>query len=378
MVDAETRTAITYSEQFAQSAADTDLPPGFVEFHKRNFCKYFQLAPHEFNGKSVLETGAGPGKHAAVLHLLGAHVTAVDLLESNVRAIERLKERHSLDNLVAYRADLIGPLPGSWPKFELVSVHNWLHRVENPAKVLENLLEKVEEGGRIYISVPQSGTFRFFINRIARVVLTWSDREVVKGLIPHFFPLGFGEFDNPNNIYFENVLEDFFVPHTTPFRYESLVTFLNGLGCEVLAPHNGHQNLYAIDDEQLKVGLIKRSQGVAGEPDEARAGKQLEYQVDEFDTARIKDKAHRELITESVKWALEAIELLRATGDQDVFVRAAFCLGLYRLRGGFSRAESVEQRHMALQAYLKRLVTGETSSIRAWKSSESFYMGDRS
>lgn len=378
MVNPLSQTDITYTEHFLDSAAATDLPAGFVEFHRQNFCRYFQLTPDEFRGKSVLDSGAGPGKHAAVLHLMGAHVTAVDLLASNVRAIERLKERHSLDNLVAYRADLMCPLTGSWPKFELVSVHNWLHRVENPAKVLENLLEKVEEGGRIYISVPQSGTFRFFINRIARVVLTWSDREVVKGLIPHFFPLGFGEFDNPNDIYFENVLEDFFVPHTTPLGYESLVKFLDGLGCEVLAPHNGHQNLYAIDDEQLKVGLIKRSQRVAGEPNEARAVEQLEYQVDEFDTARIKDMAHRELITESVKWALEAIELLRATSDQDVFVRAAFCLGLYRLRGGFSRVDSVEQRHMALQAYLKRLVTSETSSIRAWKSSESFYTGDRS
>ena len=62
MADAKTRTAMTYSEHFSQSAADTDLPPGFVEFHKRNFCKHVQLAPHEFNGKSVLETGPDRGQ----------------------------------------------------------------------------------------------------------------------------------------------------------------------------------------------------------------------------------------------------------------------------------------------------------------------------
>ena len=373
MADAKTRTAITYSEQFSQSAANTELPPGFVEFHKRNFCKYFQLAPLEFDGRSVLETGAGPGKHAAVLHLLGAQVTAVDLLESNVRAIERLTAHHNFAHLVAYRADLMQPLPEEWSRFGLISAHNWLQHAEDPARVLDNLIAKLEVGGRLYVSVYQSGTFRFFISRIARSVLRWEDREVVKRLVPFFFPLGFLEFDNPDDIYYENVFDDFYVPYLWTFRYEPLVRFLNSRGCEVLVPHAGRSRLCEIDNEPLEVGLVKVSE-------KAKAGtaERLEHDIDEFYTEYVEDEAGRELIAESVGLALEGIDLMQASPDGDSHYRAAFALGLYRLRGAFSHSEGVEQRHTALQAYLKRLVTGDTSSIRAWKSSDSFYTRHRS
>ena len=371
MADAKTRTAITYSEHFSQSAADTDLPPGFVEFHQRNFCKYFQLAPHEFNGKSVLETGAGPGKHAAVLHLLGAHVTAVDLLESNVRAIERLSAHHRFAHLVARRADLMQPLPEEWSKFDLISAHNWLQHAEDPARVLENLIEKLEVGGRLYLCVYQSGTFRFFISRIARSVLRWEDREVVKRLVPFFFPLGFLEFDNPDDIYYENVFDDFYVPYLWTFRYESLVRFLNSLGCEVLVADAGRPRLYEIDNEPLKVGLVK----VSGEIKAATA-ERLEYEIDEFDTEHVEDEAHSELIAESVGLALRTIDLAQASDDHDRYGRAALALGLYRLRGAFSRHTGLKKRHLALQDYLQRFVEGDATSMRAWGSSRRYYIGE--
>lgn len=54
MIDPESRTKITYEEQFRQSAADIELPPGLVQYYKQNFCNYFRLTPDEFMGKSVL------------------------------------------------------------------------------------------------------------------------------------------------------------------------------------------------------------------------------------------------------------------------------------------------------------------------------------
>ena len=50
-----------------------------------------------------------------------------------------------------------------------------------------------------------------------------------------------------------------------------------------------------------------------------------------------------------------------------------FSLGLCRLGGTFSRRRGAEEKHLALQAYLKRFVTGETSSIRAFESSKRYY-----
>ncbi len=77
MSDFFSRAEVTYPEQFFEAAAATDLPPGMVRFHKQDFGEYFQMTPDEFIGKSVLESGAGSGKHVAVLHMLRASVTAV-------------------------------------------------------------------------------------------------------------------------------------------------------------------------------------------------------------------------------------------------------------------------------------------------------------
>lgn len=365
-LDAHARTDAVYSDQFAESAVDPSLPQGFVEFHKQNFCKYFGLAPAEWYGKSVLETGAGPGKHAAVLCLLGAHVTAVDLLESNVRAIERLKAAHQFAHLVAYRANLMQPLPSEWTAFDLISVHNWLQHAEDPGRVLELLAERLRVGGRLYLSVYESGTFRFFISQMAREVLQWQDRDIVKAFIPSFFPLGFLEFENARDIYFENILDDFFVPYLWRFRYASLVRFLDALGFEVLTPHVGHDWLSELDNEYLKVGFIKTSSG-------EKARVPLEYQIDEFDVHQIPEEPIRVVLAESAEWARRAIATLRALPADDHYRRAAFCLGLYRLRGTFSRARGLEARHQALQDYLKRSVTGDVSSIRARTFSRQYF-----
>ena len=371
MLDPKARTRITYSEQFSDSATETDLQPGFIAFHRRNFCKYFQLAPDEFRDKYVLETGAGPGKHAAVLHSLGTDVTAIDLLDSNIEAINRLKAKNNLSNLAAYQADLMHPLPEDWRRFDLISAHNWLQHTSNPGTVLGVLTEKLKVGGRLYLSVYQSGTFRFFISQIARSVLRWNDREVAKKLMPFLFPMGLLEFENPDDIYFENVFDDFWVPHMWAFRYESLRSFANDLGYEVLTPHTGHRNLCEIDNEPLKVGLIKTSEKTPGTSN--GPGSRLEYNIDEFDTSNIKSMAHRKLIEETVELGQRAIYLLQKTDEEDAYIRSAFALGLYRLRGIFSNRIGAEERHMVLQGYLRRFVTGDTASIRAWASSNRYY-----
>jgi len=358
------RMDVVYSDQFSESAADPSLPPGFVTFHRSNFCTYFGLTPDEFRGRSVLETGAGPGKHAAVLCLLGAHVTAVDLLESNVRAIERLKTQHAFEHLVVRQADLTQPLPDELGRFDLISSHNWLMHSEDPRRVLELLADRLNVGGRFYLSLYEAGTFRFFITQVARRVLAWEDRDVLKALIPFHFPSGFLEFSNAGDIYFENILDDFFVPYIWTFRYEPLVRFFKGLGFSVLVPHAEDEALYAIDNEALKVGFIKtaeRSSGLGS----------LECGFDEFALTHVRDAQARALMAESAEWAVRAIAVLREGSDASL--RAAFCLGLYRLRGACSRSRGVEERHRALQDYLRRVATGDMSSIRAQASSRQFF-----
>lgn len=79
-------------DHFRHSIDNPVLPEGFIAYHKSNFSKYFGLSEAEFKGKKILETGCGPGKHAVVLALMGAEVTAVDLTPENIERGEKLRE----------------------------------------------------------------------------------------------------------------------------------------------------------------------------------------------------------------------------------------------------------------------------------------------
>jgi len=50
------------------------------------------MSSKDFEGKKILDTGCGPGKHAAVLSIMGANVTAVDLTEKNIEKANEMKK----------------------------------------------------------------------------------------------------------------------------------------------------------------------------------------------------------------------------------------------------------------------------------------------
>ena len=95
--------------------------------------------------------GVGERRWTGQTRCCAAHarssVKAADPLESNVQPIERLKVRHNFESLVSRQADLMWPFHRRGPSFDLISI------------------ERLKVGGRLYISVHQSGAFRFFINR---------------------------------------------------------------------------------------------------------------------------------------------------------------------------------------------------------------------
>jgi hypothetical protein len=109
----------------------------------------------------------------------------------------------------------------------------------------------------------------------------------------------------------------------------------------------------------------------------------LEHQIDEFDPSGIEVRGHRRLVAESADWAYRSIEMLQSASEgnsgslADSYDRAAFVLGLYRIRGAYGRVVDVEGRHLALQDFLKRFVTGDISSIQSWASSKRYYASIR-
>ena len=187
--------------QFHHSIDSRQLPDGFVKYHKANFAQYFAIPEEKFRGCKVLETGCGPGKHAVVLALLGADVTAMDLSPDNIQKSEKIKEFYGLKNLKFIQHDLMHPLRLEGEFFDLISAHNWLQHAQSPSVVLGNLIPALKKGGKIYLSLYHGGTFRFFISQIARSVLKRDYYDLMRDLVKFHFPAGLKEFNNPDDIY---------------------------------------------------------------------------------------------------------------------------------------------------------------------------------
>ena len=323
-------------KQFQHSLNGEMLPSGFIDYHKKNFSFYFNLNESEFNGLRVLDTGCGPGKHAAVLALMGADVLATDLSEENLKKGEKLKTEYKLDNLNFLEYNLKEPLSG-YGTFDLVSTHNWIQHAENPSQVMRNLVDVMKIGSRIYFSCYLGGTFRFFIAQIARSILRQEDYEVMEKLVRYHFPRGFNEFNNYLDIYMENIFDDFFVPYCHTTSYDILCADSEKLGLKPITKVEPSNNLHAVDNIPLRIGFDKTVQtDYKGELDFSKP-------LDEF-------QADIPVIQQSVKLARKAISKFQ--NEKNRYLACSFCLGLYRLRAEMNSLKDTAKRHKSLRFYL--------------------------
>ncbi|MDQ0992462.1 bifunctional 2-polyprenyl-6-hydroxyphenol methylase/3-demethylubiquinol 3-O-methyltransferase UbiG [Streptomyces sp. V3I7] len=114
-------------------------------------------------GSRILDFGAGPADKTAVLAALGYQCTAVDDLQDEWhkrggarRSILDFAERMGIEYLPLDG----GPLP-STGKFDLVMLHDVLeHLHDSPRDLLNGLLERVRDGGYLFVTVPNHVNLR--------------------------------------------------------------------------------------------------------------------------------------------------------------------------------------------------------------------------
>ncbi|MFA4991096.1 MAG: methyltransferase domain-containing protein [Candidatus Omnitrophota bacterium] len=328
--------------------ADEKLSEGFVRHHKRNFQKYFCLKESDFAGKKVLETGCGSGKHAVVLALMGADVVAVDLSLHNIKIAGRFKKMYGLKNLKYVQHDLMKPFKERG--FDLISAHNWVHHAKNPSLVIRNLVsDNLRINGRIYLSLYHARTFRFFIAHIARKVLKKRHYKIMRDIVKFHFPNGFSEFHNPEDVFLENIFDDYFVPYMMPIDYDIIMKDLGILGCDPITPvPSVPAGPYGLDNIKLRMGFEKRE-------DAAYRGRLFFTKaIDEFSGELPSD------VSASVRLAKRAIR--RVNSLDNPYLTCAFCLGLYKVRA-FTSGDSMGTKHAALQRYLGMVLSDSLRPI---------------
>ena len=187
---------------------------------------------------------------------MGAYVFATDVLKSNINKIKKFRKIYKFKNLKIFQHDYTRKLR-SKKKFKLISCHNWIQHTPNPSKTLFNIIQNLENGGRIYISCYHANTFRFFITQISRKILDSSHFKLLKKRVHKVFKKGFKIYRNPDNIFLSNITDDFFTPYLVTTTYSDVLKLAKKLRLKAYTKIPRIKNIEALDNLPLRVGLKK-------------------------------------------------------------------------------------------------------------------------
>jgi 2-polyprenyl-3-methyl-5-hydroxy-6-metoxy-1,4-benzoquinol methylase len=148
--DAE-QTGESFDFQWRELPLDADEPRvGTGGSAAEAICSYTGLDRKWFVGKRVLDLGCGGGRFSRGFLELGAEVTAVDQSEGGIAATRQLCERFA-DRLTTRQVDLL-----AWSEaaaFDLVFSYGVVHHTGNTYLAIENAIQKVAPGGRLFLMV---------------------------------------------------------------------------------------------------------------------------------------------------------------------------------------------------------------------------------
>lgn len=326
-------------KQFKNSIKHDFLPNGFIKYHSNNFAKTLGLNIEDFEGLRILDTGCGPGKHAAVLALMKAEVVALDFTPKNIEKGNEIKRRLGLNNIEFHTFDLTKSVE-EFGKFDAITAHNWIQHSENPSLVMRNLTEVLNTGGRFYISTYHARNFRFVICQIARSVLKREDYSTVESIARFAFPQGFAVFGNYHDIYFENIFDDFFVPFCHTITYDELCEDAEKMGLFPINDVPEEQTMYHLDNHYLKIAFEKR-QNVSFPKDRYN----FVAPYDELSSSIEEVKAVRETAFKAIDYFASCDSSLK---------RSLFAIGLYRLRAELNAVNDVADKFSKLKFYLEQ------------------------
>lgn len=235
-----------------------------ARFHLAEYQRVIGVGPESFAGASLLETGCGPGSHSLILStLLGpaGRLLSFDLSGVNVGKAERLLAENGAPRNFRFRVSSAESFDARGEEFDFVFSHNWLHHSEDEVLSLFNILRPLKNDGLFYLCTYQSRTFRSLICEMVRKHSVAFPPEDFLRLVPLSFPGGFAQHGFFQIIHYENIIDDYLVPHVRFAHLETLLPTFEAVG---LMPITGgisrllfRPTLFDVEDIPLKVAFRK-------------------------------------------------------------------------------------------------------------------------
>ena len=147
MIDTKT----IYGEFFFKNKlAETPDQKSRVSFHIKEYERTFARDISFLKGKSVLESGCGPGSHSRIIaDLIGADgkLTMFDLSEKNTDKVKDYFKNNTPEVELEVLTIPAEQFQYKNNSFDVVFCHNWIHHSDDPLKSLLNILKPLRVNG---------------------------------------------------------------------------------------------------------------------------------------------------------------------------------------------------------------------------------------
>ena len=338
---------------FKNKKADVPDQASRVSFHIKEYERTFARDISFLKGKSVLESGCGPGSHSRIIADLigvGGKLTMFDLSEKNIEKVKVYFGHNPKDVELEILTVPAEEFQYGKNSFDVVFCHNWIHHSDDPVKSLLNLIKPLRVDGVFYLCTYQSRTFRSLICELLRPFTLKADVNEFLRMVPLSFPEGFSHFGHYPIIFYENLIDDYLVPNVRFTHYDVLKKLFLKLGFELI--EEGVSNLlkrkkmFDIEEIPLKLAFKKV--------------KEVDYDAlvsnisinDFYEESSIPFLAHED------QAIIHELSVLASAIKTQIELNL-FCLAVHRFRCHFALEFDAVKRFEGMKRFLRALQSGE-------------------
>lgn len=220
--------------------------------------------------KGLRAVNIGTGSEAIAIAQMGVDwVSHIDISQVAVKCLSRFILDNAVDNMSTALCDLCSSegLSVIDKKCDIVYLNGVLHHLYNPQNALINIMNCLNDGGKLFIRTYRNESWLFFMTTLLRKLFKHTN---INSLVCYCVSVANGK-DIYEDLFICEMFDDMFVPVISIYSYKELMNYFTQIGFSVsiIEGHspveNGLPYLETYDtDESVMFALTKTSSNKGG------------------------------------------------------------------------------------------------------------------